>query len=118
MRDVVAAEPFNCLCPCCGSGTVLLAANLLAANRSASWLVAGAEYDHWYGPMLNGPEHGRPICRACHAGVTRSDHRRYELSGKFHVFQDAVLERLRRDRAGRAARGVAGPLQEGLALAA
>jgi hypothetical protein len=90
IRAVVAAEPYDWLCPCCGSGTVLD-----AAGRA----VAGAEYDHFFHRGLNRPEHGWLVCRACHLELTGGGYlARFARVQEFRAFQAAVLEYRRRMR--------------------
>lgn len=95
--EVAGSPPFGGLCPCCGAAGVVAA----GGRRFA----AGVECDHWFGPALNGPEHGWPICRACHVALTGGTYldRSGRTQRRFRTFQDALLPRLRPANAVRAA---------------
>ncbi len=87
---VVAAEPFEGQCPCCGKTPVL---------TEAGRPVAGAEFDHFFHRGLNRPEHGWLICAACHAELTQGGYLvRFTRVPEFRAFQGAVLEHRRRER--------------------
>ena len=88
---VVAAEPFEGQCPCCGRARVL---------TEAGRPVPGAEFDHFFHRGLNRPEHGWLVCAACHAELTHGGYLvRFMRMPEFRAFQAAVLEHRRRERA-------------------
>ena len=88
---VVAAEPFEGQCPCCGKTSVL---------SEAGRPVAGAEFDHFFHRSLNRPEHGWLICGVCHPELTHGGYLvRFMRVPEFRAFQAAVLEIRRRERA-------------------
>ena len=90
ITQVLAAEPFDGQCPCCGNAPVLT-----AAGRP----VAGAEFDHFFHRGLNRPEHGWLICADCHAELTQGGYLvRFTRTPEFRAFQGAVLEHRRRTR--------------------
>jgi hypothetical protein len=91
LTRVVAAEPFGGQCPCCLREPVLT-----EAGRQAP----GAAFDHFFHRGLNRPEHGWPICAACHAELTYGGYLvRFHRTSEFRAFQAVVLEHRRRERA-------------------
>ena len=92
IAKVVAAEPFDGRCPCCGRERVL---------ADGGRPLPGAEFDHFFHRGLNKPEHGWLICRECHAELTHGGYLvRFMRSPEFRAFQAAVLEHRRRERKG------------------
>jgi hypothetical protein len=85
---VVAAEPFDGQCPCCGRAPVLI-----EAGRP----VPGAEFDQFFHRGLNRPEHGWLVCADCHAELSHGGYlARFARMPEFRAFQAAVLEQRRR----------------------
>lgn len=83
---VIAGEPFDGQCPCCGRMQVL---------SLAGKPVDGAQFDHFYGASLNRPEYGWLLCRQCHDDFTSgSPVLRIGHIPVFHVFQGHVLDYL------------------------
>jgi hypothetical protein len=88
---VVAGEPFEGQCPCCGQTRVL---------TDHGRPVRGAEYDHFFHRGLNKPEHGWLVCAGCHAELTHGGYLvRFLRMPEFRAFQGAVLEHRRQERA-------------------
>lgn len=86
IRAVTQGEPFGGLCPCCGRAPVI---------GELAETVANAEFDHFYGPALNRPEHGWLICQQCHDDFTEgSPLLRFGAIPRFHAFQGQVLDYL------------------------
>lgn len=91
LRAVVAAEPYEGLCPCC------LERRVLGPDGKP---LPGAEFDHVFHRTLNRPEHGWLICRECHGEITRGGYLlRFDKLHAFRLFQARVQEHQRQQAA-------------------
>ena len=90
IASVVAAPPYEGVCPCCGVASVL---------NEVGKPVPGAEFDHFFHRGLNRPELGWLVCADCHADLTHGGYLvRFARIPEFRRFQAAVLEQRRRSQ--------------------
>jgi hypothetical protein len=80
--EVLSTEPYEHLCPCCGSNAVIDP----DYRRSKA-----VEFDHWYDQALNLPIDGWLICRPCHVEISNDHVAAQARAPAFHRFQAAVI---------------------------
>jgi hypothetical protein len=88
----VAHEQFDGQCPCCTRVQVAV------TTDGVTTALPGAEYDHFYGPALNRPEHGWLICQECHRDLTASPMLRFAKIPDFCAFSGYVLDEIEIER--------------------